>query len=66
LDHLPQDRAVVRRQSLFDGRSAVQQITQLLLFIAREPALGAGLTLGNQRVDSIPAIAADPLIHELP
>jgi hypothetical protein len=65
LDLFPQNRAVVCRQAFIGIGSLVEHRAEFLLLLTRELGRGAGLTLGNQRVDAAPAITADPLIHKL-
>lgn len=66
LDLFPQDRPVVRRQSLLGIGSGVEHRAEFPLLLFAELGRGAGLTFGNQRIDAARAVAFDPLVHELP
>lgn len=65
LDPLAQNGAVVRRDAFVRGRPRLEHRAQFRFLLFGEPPCGAGLTLGNQRVDAAGAVATDPLIHEL-
>jgi len=65
-DFLPQDRSVVCRQRFLRTRSGIEHFAHFLLLLNREFGDRARLPPGNQCTDAPIAIAADPLIHELP
>jgi hypothetical protein len=66
LDPLAQDRPVVRRQPLLRRRAGFEHVAQLLLFLDGELGRSARLLAWPQRLDAATAVAADPLVDELP